>query len=204
MLIYVYFDNVDKHINQSISLFKHDMISKILFFIESRSSDVFDAGEFQTREFFHSFFMECGFYSRSVLYSDMLIYVYFDNVDKHINQSISLFKHDMISKILFFIESRSSDVFDAGEFQTREFFHSSFMECEFYPRSVLYSDMLIYVYFDNVDKPINQSIYLFKYEVSNSIITRWGQAVCALGSQSTMGEVLYKMNIQSDVYSSVV
>ena len=38
---------------------------------------------------------------------------------------------------------------------------------------------------------INQSIYL-SMMISNSIITRWGQAVCALGSQSTMGEAFIK------------
>ena len=113
-------------------------------------------------------------------------------ISTSINQSLYLIKHDMISKILFFIESRSSDVFDAGEFQTREFFHSFFMECEFYPRSVLYSDMLIYVYFDNVDKPINQSIYLFKYDDKQFNNYSLGPGGVRIGIAKHYGRSFYK------------
>jgi hypothetical protein len=52
--------------------------------------------------------------------------------------------------ILLFIETGSSDVFNVGD--------RIFMEYEFYPRTVLYSDVHIFTFFYNADK---QSINLF-------------------------------------------
>jgi hypothetical protein len=114
------------------------------------------------------------------------------NAGRCVQNQRSILSLETISKFCFFIETRSSDVFNAGEFQTREFFRSFFMECGFYSRSVLYSDMLIYVYFDNVDKPINQSIYLFKYDDKQFNNYSLGPGGVRIGIAKHYGRSFYK------------